>query len=64
MVRKGQIRLMTRRLKFSTKKNNLALLHLTHYGGNSPTYFGMGGNVEHYNLCWGDVVLKRDIQGK
>ena len=28
------------------------------------TYFGMRGKTEHYNLCWGDVVLKRDIQGK
>jgi len=47
MVRKRQIRLMTKRLKFCTKKNNLALLHLTllstHYGGNSPPILEWGG---------------------
>jgi hypothetical protein len=28
------------------------------------THFGMRVNTEHYNLCWGDVVLKTDINNK
>ena len=28
------------------------------------THFGMRVNREHYNLCWGDVVLKTDINNK
>ena len=66
MVRKRQIRLMTKRLKFCTKKNNLALLHLTllstQYGGNLPSIMEWGGtwSIIIYNgavLFW-NVTFK------